>query len=44
VSRERSQQLVSQCLDLIADYSHLLGESLINFSHLNFNLIPYLMV
>ena len=44
VSRERCQQLVSQSLDLIADNCYLLGERLINFSHLNFNLIPYLMV
>ena len=44
VSRERSQQLVSQSLDLVADCSHLLGESLIYLSHLHLNLIPYLMI
>jgi len=44
VSRDRCQQLFSQSLSLIANVSDLLGELLINFSHLNFNLIPYIMV
>jgi hypothetical protein len=44
VSRERNQQLVSQKLNLIADYRHLLREHLIYCSHLNLDLIPYLMV
>ena len=42
--RERRQQLVSQILDLVADISHLLGESLIYFINLHLNLIPYLMI
>jgi hypothetical protein len=44
VSRERCQQLFSQSLNLIANDSHLLREHLIYFSHLNLDLIPYLMV
>lgn len=40
MSMEWCKQLVSQCLDLIADPSHLLGESLINLSHLRLNIIP----
>jgi NADH:ubiquinone oxidoreductase subunit K len=44
VSRERCQQFVSKSLDLIANDSDLLGESLIYLSNLHVNLIPYLMV
>ena len=43
MSKERIKQLLSQILDLITNYCHLLGDSLIYFFHLYFNLIPYLM-
>ena len=43
VSQERFKQLRSQNLDLIANDCHLLGQSLIYFSDLNFDIIPYLV-
>ena len=40
ISRERNQQLVIQCLDLIAIVSDLQGEILFYFNHLYLNLTP----